>query len=134
MPIASRFAPITSLPARLRGRSSPLRIALAVGLCAAAGLGHVHLRLQVIDAGYAISRETHARHELQDANQRLRLELQTRRDPAMVERRAHDELHMVPPDPAAIRTAFAPASSSQAAALEAAPAASQVASAAGRGP
>ena len=104
MSIQTRFQ---LLPAALRSRAaaaSPRRIALGLVLLAGAGLGHVYLRLQVIDAGYAISRESRLRQDLEDQNQKLRLELLTRRDPALVERRARDELHMAPPDPSAIRS------------------------------
>ena len=94
----------TGLPrlAILGGRTR--RSALAFLLAATvAALLHVHVRLQVIDAGYRISHETRLRHALADQQQKLRLELAMRRDPSVVERRARDELHMAPPDPAAIR-------------------------------
>ena len=57
-----------------------------------------------LSTGYALSRETKARRELLDQNQKLRLELDTRRAPSVVERRAREELGMAPPDPAAIRS------------------------------
>jgi cell division protein FtsL len=109
MPPADRITPLSSaLLPRPKGRASsvgPLRIAIAIALVVAAALAHVHLRLQVIEMGYAISREGKLKHDLQDQNQKLRLELATRRDPAMVERRAREELRMAPPDPAQIREA-----------------------------
>lgn len=115
MPIASRLAPLLdgkALGARLRaGRPTPLRasrVALAIGLVVLVALAQVHLRLQILSGGYALSRESRLRHELEDQNQKLRLELATRRDPAVIERRARAELRMAPPDPAAIRTVRAP--------------------------
>lgn len=97
--------PVSPTPAQApRRRTSPgVQIALAVFAVAFAALLHVHLRLAVLQAGYDVSRETQRKHELEDQNQKLRLELLTRRDPSMIERRAREELGMAPPDPAAIR-------------------------------
>lgn len=115
MAIGSRLSPLllgNGLAARLsrgevgslRGGLRPSRVALILGLVVAVALAHVHLRLQVIEGGYALSRESRLHRELEDQNQKLRLELATRRDPAVIERRARAELHMAPPDPAAIRS------------------------------
>lgn len=110
MAIEARLSPILdgkALAARLRGRAVPLRasrVVAAIALVVAVALAQVHLRLKVIEGGYAISRESRLRRELEDQNQKLRLELATRRDPATIERRAREELHMAPPDPASIRT------------------------------
>ena len=78
-------------------------IALAIGGIAAAALLHVWVHLQVIAVGYDISRETKARHDLSEMNQRLALELRTRMDLAAVEKVAREQLKMATPDPRAIR-------------------------------
>ena len=105
MALALRLPPLPGLlRTRLRSRGAPLRLGLVVALLAAAALAHVHLRLQVIEAGYALSRETRLHHELEDQNQKLRIERQMRCDPALIEQRARVELKMAPPDPVAIRT------------------------------
>ena len=93
--------------ARLRRHWSPSHIAFAIGALVLASLAHVHLHLQVIQAGYAIAHESHLRHDLEDQNQKLRLELAMRRDPSVIERRAREELKMTPPDPGAIRVLHA---------------------------
>jgi cell division protein FtsL len=98
------MTPPPALIARLRRRSPAFQIGLLAACAALAALGHVHLHLAVLQAGYELSRETRLRRELADQNQKLRLELETRSDPSIVERRAREELHMAPPDPAAIRT------------------------------
>lgn len=78
-------------------------IAFVVAVVAAAALVHVWVHLQVLAVGYDLSRETKARHDLEELNQRLTLELRTRMDLAVVERAAREELKMVPPDPRSIR-------------------------------
>lgn len=69
-----------------------------VGAAVAAALLNVWVRLQIISVGYDISRETQARHDLIELNQRLRLELSSRLDPAVVERTARQSLNMAPPE------------------------------------
>lgn len=101
--LATRLAPLAA-PPRPRRPGTRHQIAVAIALVSAAALGHVHVRLKVLELGYALSRETRLHRELVDQNQKLRLELQTRRDPAQIERRARDELSMAPPDPATIRS------------------------------
>ena len=93
--------------ARLQRQHAVGRITLVVGALVAAALGHVHLRLQVIQAGYAIAHETRARRDLEDQGQKLRLELAMRRDPSVIEARAREELKMAPPDPSSIRVLHA---------------------------
>ncbi len=78
-------------------------VGLVVAVVTACALLHVWVHLQVIAVGYDLSRELRARHELGELNQRLSLEKRTRMDLAVVERAARDQLHMVPPDPRAIR-------------------------------
>ena len=88
---------------RLRTRNFLWIASLVVALTVGTSLLHVMVRLQVLRAGYALSREHQAQHELTQQNQRLRLEIATRKNPATVERLARERLRMVLPDPAAIR-------------------------------
>ena len=85
------------------GRRPWLVIALTVACAVAIALAHVWVHLRVIEAGYALSRESRVRHELADQNQKLRLELDVRRSPKSIDERARRDLHMAPPDPALIR-------------------------------
>jgi cell division protein FtsL len=78
-------------------------VAFTISVITIAALLHVWVHVQVIAVGYDISRETRTRHDLGELNQRLKLELRTRMDLAVVERAARDQLHMTPPDPRAIR-------------------------------
>jgi cell division protein FtsL len=78
-------------------------LAACLAVVTACALLHVWVHLQVIAVGYDLSRETRARHDLAERNQRLKLELRTRMDLASVERAAKTELHMAPPDPRSIR-------------------------------
>ena len=78
-------------------------IAFSVIVVTLAALAHVWVHLQVISVGYDISRETKARHDLMELNQRLSLELRTRMDLSLIERSAREQLKMVPPDPRSIR-------------------------------
>jgi hypothetical protein len=78
-------------------------IALGVAASVALALAHVWVHLRVIEAGYALSRQSKLHHELADQNQKLRLELDVRRSPKSIDERARRELHMAPPDPALIR-------------------------------
>ncbi|MCS6913414.1 MAG: cell division protein FtsL [Myxococcales bacterium] len=98
---------------RLRQRSFIHAATLAVVLGVATALLHVSIRLQVLRIGYALSEETRVHHELVQQNQRLRLELATRKDPALVERIARERLRMSPPDPAAIRVLHRPATAGE---------------------
>ncbi|MSP62592.1 MAG: hypothetical protein EXR72_20135 [Myxococcales bacterium] len=88
---------------RLRRRGATFLVALAVASAVTVALIHVWIRMQVIQVGYDLGRESKIHHDLAQQNQRLRLELETRKDPSVIERRAREELHMAPPDPGAIR-------------------------------
>jgi cell division protein FtsL len=83
-------------------------LAVCIGVVMLAALAHVWVHLQVIAVGYDLSRETRARHDLTELNQRLSLELRTRMDLALIERAARERLHMAPPDPRAIRVLKVP--------------------------
>jgi cell division protein FtsL len=84
-------------------RGATFLVAVAILSAVAAALVHVWVRLQVIEAGYQLARETKTRHDLTEQIQKLRLELATRREPSRIERRAREELKMTTPDPSAIR-------------------------------
>lgn len=92
-----------AMMSRLRARNFLFVMSLLVLVLVGTALLHVMVRLQVLRAGYALSREHQAQHELTQQNQRLRLEIATRKNPATVERLARERLRMVLPDPAAIR-------------------------------
>lgn len=98
---------ILSWPARTH--SYGIIVALSLAVLAAVALLHVWTRLEIIRTGYALSQQTRLHQALTQHNQRLRLELATRKDPATVERIARERLQMVPPDPGAIRVLRAPA-------------------------
>jgi cell division protein FtsL len=91
-------------PLPQRGASRPARgravVALLVVLAAlaAAALGHVWVRLQQIQVGYALSRETREAHRLAESQKRLRIEAAVLKHPARIERIARTRLNMSPPD------------------------------------
>lgn len=91
-----------------RTRSYGIIVALAFAALALVALLHVWTRLEIIRIGYALSQQSRLHQALTQHNQRLRLELATRKDPATVERIARERLQMVPPDPGAIRVLRAP--------------------------
>ncbi len=104
-----------SWPARTR--SYGIIVTLALTSLVVVALLHVWTRLEIIRIGYELSQQSRLHQALVQHNQRLRLELATRKDPAAVERIARERLQMVPPDPNAIRvlhaTAAHPASGSR---------------------
>ena len=83
-------------------------ICIVVAACVAAALVQVYVHLQVIHVGYDLSKESKIHHELGEQNQKLRLELAVRKDPAVIERRAREELGMTPPDPRLLRVLQVP--------------------------
>ena len=76
---------------------------VAAGSAGSAALCHVWVRSQVVQLGYEIATEKRAADELAQANQRLRLEVDSLKNPARVELIARRDLKMEPPDPAHIR-------------------------------
>jgi cell division protein FtsL len=88
-----------------RVHSPGFAIALALSLTALVivALLHVWTRLEIVRIGYALSEQTKIHQALREHEQRLRLELASRKDPAAIERVARERLHMAPPDPSAIR-------------------------------
>jgi len=92
-----------------RTRSYGIVVTLSLASLAAVALLHVWTRLEVIRIGYELSQQSRLHQALVQHNQRLRLELATRKDPATVERIARERLQMLPPDPSAIRVLHASA-------------------------
>lgn len=86
-----------------RTRSYGVIVTLTLLSLVVVALLHVWTRLEVIRIGYELSQQSRLHQALVQHNQRLRLELATRKDPATVERIARERLQMVPPDPSAIR-------------------------------
>jgi cell division protein FtsL len=74
---------------------------LLLGVLGAA-LGHVWVRLQQIQVGYALSHERHEARALAETQKRLRLEAAVLKQPQRIERIARVRLGMTAPDPAAI--------------------------------
>ncbi len=106
-PKAPRREPLLERAAAAFSRvhSPGFAIALALTLTSLVivALLHVWTRLEIVRIGYALSEETRLHQALREHEQRLRLELATRKDPAAIERVAREQLHMAPPDPSAIR-------------------------------
>jgi cell division protein FtsL len=90
---------------RVRSPGPGFAVALALTLAAlvVVALLHVWTRLEIVRIGYALSEQTRLHQALREHEQRLRLELASRKDPAAIERAARERLHMTPPDPTAIR-------------------------------
>ena len=75
-------------------------IALAV---AAVGVFHVWSRTRVVSAGYALGELQKEHVKLTSEQDRLRIEVETLRSPAALERYARTRLGMAPPAPGAVR-------------------------------
>jgi cell division protein FtsL len=74
---------------------------LLLGVMGAA-LGHVWVRLQQIQTGYALSRERREARSLAETQKRLRLEAAVLKQPQRIERIARVRLGMTAPDPGKI--------------------------------
>ena len=74
-----------------------LTVGLTVTSLVVIALLYVWSRLEVIRIGYELSQQSKLARALGQHNQRLRLELATRKDPATIERFARERLHMAPP-------------------------------------
>jgi cell division protein FtsL len=85
-----------------------IAFALTLTALVTVALLHVWTRLEIVRIGYALSEETKVHQALREHEQRLRLELATRKDPAAIERAARERLHMAPPEPTAIRVVSRP--------------------------
>lgn len=97
------LARISSLWDRLHAPGFAIALALTLTSLVVVALLHVWTRLEIVRIGYALSEETKLHQALREHEQRLRLELASRKDPAAIERAAREDLHMAPPDSSAIR-------------------------------
>jgi cell division protein FtsL len=88
---------------RLHAPGFAIALALTLTSLVVVALLHVWTRLEIVRIGYALSEETKLHQALREHEQRLRLELASRKDPAAIERIAREQLHMAPPDSSAIR-------------------------------
>jgi cell division protein FtsL len=82
-----------------------LRPALALLLVVAIGVFHVWSRTRVLAAGYALGELQKQHVTLTSEHDRLRIEVETLRSPAMLERFARTRLGMAPPAPGAVSAA-----------------------------
>ncbi|HEX9398899.1 MAG TPA: cell division protein FtsL [Anaeromyxobacter sp.] len=81
------------------------RTALVVLLLAAVAVFHVWSRTQVVAAGYALGELQRDHVTLTSEHDRLRIEVETLRSPAVLERVARTRLGMAPPAPGAVSAA-----------------------------
>jgi cell division protein FtsL len=81
------------------------RTALAVLLVAALGVFHVWSRTRVLAAGYELGELQKEHVRLTSEHDRLRIEVETLRSPALLEKVARTRLGMAPPAPGAVSAA-----------------------------
>lgn len=84
------------------------RVARAAALAAVAvalGVFHVWARTRVVAAGYELGELQKEHVRLSSEHDRLRIEVETLRSPAALERFARTRLGMAPPAPGAVRAA-----------------------------
>lgn len=79
-----------------------LTFTLAAALLVAVGVFHIWSRTRVLASGYALGELTREHHRLSTEHDRLRIEVETLRSPAAVERFARTTLGMAPPAPGAV--------------------------------
>jgi cell division protein FtsL len=91
------------------GAAAPLgrlaRTALVVLLVAALGVFHVWARTRVVAAGYELGELQKEHVALTSEHDRLRIEVETLRSPALLEKVARTRLGMAPPAPGAVSVA-----------------------------
>lgn len=93
-------------PARKARSLAPLgRAALVALVLAAVGIFHVWARTRVVSAGYALAELQKEHVRLTSEHDRLRIEVETLRSPAALERFARTRLGMAPPAPGAVQAA-----------------------------
>ena len=68
-----------------------------------AAMAHVWVRMQLVQVGYELAREKKQGDELEQANQRLRTEVDGLKSPGRLEGIAQGTLKMTPADPSLIR-------------------------------
>jgi cell division protein FtsL len=81
------------------------RAALLAALAASLGVFHVWARTRVVSAGYALGELQKDHGRLMSEHDRLRIEVETLRSPAALERFARTKLGMAPPAPGAVQAA-----------------------------
>jgi cell division protein FtsL len=81
------------------------RAALLAAVLCTIGLFHVWARTRVVAAGYALGELQKEHVKLTSDHDRLRIEVETLRSPAMLERFARTRLGMAPPAPGAVQAA-----------------------------
>lgn len=81
------------------------RAALLAAVVAAIGVFHVWARTRVVAAGYELGELQKEHVRLTSEHDRLRIEVETLRSPAALERFARTRLGMAPPAPGAVRAA-----------------------------
>jgi cell division protein FtsL len=86
-------------------RSGITRPTLLVLLLVAVGVFHVWSRTRVLTAGYALGELQRDHVTLTSEHDRLRIEVETLRSPAVLERVARTRLGMAPPAPGAVSAA-----------------------------
>ncbi len=79
--------------------------ALVAALVVALGVFHVWSRTRVLSAGYALGELQKEHMRLTSEHDRLRIEVETLRSPAVLERFARTRLGMAPPAPGAVQAA-----------------------------
>jgi cell division protein FtsL len=91
---------------RLDGPTGHLaRVATLLLLLTAIGVFHVWSRTRVVAVGYALGELQREHVTLTTEHDRLRIEVETLRSPAMLERVARNRLGMAPPAPGAVTAA-----------------------------
>jgi len=81
------------------------RAALVAAVAVALGVFHVWARTRVVAAGYELGELQKEHVRLTSEHDRLRIEVETLRSPAALERFARTRLGMAPPAPGAVRAA-----------------------------
>jgi cell division protein FtsL len=79
-----------------------VRLTLAATLLVALGVFHIWSRTRVLASGYALGALTREHQKLSTEHDRLRIEVETLRSPATLERFARTTLGMAPPAPGAV--------------------------------
>ena len=85
-----------------------LRTTLLVGAVAALGIFHIWSRTRVLSSGYELGELQRAHARLTSEHDRLRLEVESLRSPAALEKWARTKFEMAPPAPGTVRVAEPP--------------------------
>ena len=101
-PRSALGAPWGGAPSRTAFLGRLVRAVALVLLLAAIGVFHVWSRTRVVSAGYALGELQREHVNLESEHDRLRIEVETLRSPAMLERIARTRLGMAPPAPGAV--------------------------------